>query len=289
MRVVDVRTQDGVWLALRRFEAARPRRGVLLAMHAMFANGAYFDRPRGQGFATALSRGGFETFVLDFRGHGLSETPRRGWTLDDYARLDLPAALRAIEAECGAEPAEVTWLGHSLGGLVSLAALASQSAPPPRALVLATTNIWRRPPPLRRALIELLDGTARLFGRAPIRALGVGTDDEQAVYTRQLSSFVRTGRFASADLRIDYDAALGKIALPVLTIAGGGDLLCRPDEARDLSRRLTAATHEEIVVSRAAGYAFDATHFSLWTSARAHRVWEEIAVFADLARPPPRA
>jgi len=280
MRIVDVRSDDGVWLALRRFEAGRARRGVVLAMHAMFANGAYFDRPRGRGFASTLAADGFETFVLDFRGHGQSETPRRGWTLDDYARHDLPAALRAIESATGALPAALTWIGHSLGGLVSLAALASESAPPPRALVLATTNIWRRPPLLRRALIEALDGSARLLGRAPIRALGVGTDDEQADYTRQLLGFVRSGRFASADGRIDYDAALGRIALPVLSIVGGGDRLCRPPEARDLSRRLTAATHQEIVVSRATGYPLDATHFTLWTSPRAHGVWEQIERFS---------
>lgn len=283
MRIVDVRTGDGVWLALRRFEPAGPRRGVVLAMHAMLANGAYFDRPRGQGFASALAAQGIETFVLDFRGHGLSETPARGWTLDDYACLDLPAALRAISAECGAPAAEVAWVGHSLGGIVSLIALARGAAPLPRALVLATTCIWRRPPLFRRAVIEALDGTARLFGRAPIRALRVGTDDEVASYTRHLASFVRTGRFRSADGRIDYDAALASLALPVLTVIGGGDPLCRPAEARDLTRRLSAATHQEIVVSRAAGYDLDATHFSLWTSRRARPVWDRIAGFVTSA------
>lgn len=277
--IIDVRTADRVWLALRRFSAVGEPRGAALAMHAMFANGEYFDRPSGQGFARALAEAGVETYVLDFRGHGLSETPARGWTIDDYACLDLPAALRAIEAECGVPPCRVAWIGHSLGGLVSLAALAHGAAPPPQALVLATTCIWRRPPLVRRALIETLDGTAHLFGRAPIRALGFGTDDEVPTYTSHLASFVRTGRFRSADRRVDFDAALSAFALPILTVIGGGDPLCRPDEARDLTRRLRAATHAEIVVSRAAGYDLDATHFSLWTSPRARPFWHRLAEF----------
>lgn len=276
MRIVDVVTDDGVMLALRWFPARGARRAVVLAMHAMMVNGATLDRPRGKGFASRLAERGLETFVLDFRGHGLSERPRRGWTLDDYARFDLPAALRGIEAVCGARPHEIAWIGHSLGGLVSLAALSSEAAPSPRSLVLATTNIWRHPPLLRRAFIELFDGSARLLGRAPIRAVGMGTDDEPASYTSHLASFVRTARFRSADGAIDYDEGLPRVKLPVLSIIGTGDILCRVPEARDLTRRMTSATHQELIIPAA-------THFTIW---RSPLVLERVSAFIDTAQLP---
>lgn len=270
---VDVRSPDGVCLTLRRFVPPGRRRGVALAMHAMMANGASLDRPRGRGFAAHLADQGIETFVLDFRGHGLSERPTRGWTLDDYATSDLPAALGAVAAGAGVRPEQVVWIGHSLGGLVSLAALARGAAPPPRALVLGTTNIWRDPTPLRRAIVELFDGSARLLGRAPIRALGFGTDDEPASYTSHLARWVHTGRFTSADGVIDYDAALPGLRLPILTLVGTGDPLCRVADTRELTARLTAATHTEVIVP-------GATHFSIWAAEAARRAVVEVVAGA---------
>ncbi len=256
-RLEDTRTADGVGLVLRRYVPRGPRRGVVLATHAMMANGASLDRPRGRGFASRLADEGVETFVLDFRGHGLSESPTRGWTLDDYATLDLPAAVDFAAARADLPARDLVWIGHSLGALVSLIALARAAAPAPRALVLGTANVWRRPTPMRRAIMETFDASARLFGRAPIRALRIGTDDERASYTRHLASFVRTGRFRSADGAIDYDAALPSLRLPILSLVGTGDPLCRVADWRELRDRLQAATHEEVIVP-------GASHFSIW-------------------------
>lgn len=263
-----MRAADGTWLALRRYvPVGRPRRAVVLAMHAMMVNGTSLDRPRGRGFASHLATEGIETFVLDFRGHGLSQRPARGWTLDDYATLDLPAAIAAT----GVAPEQLVWIGHSLGGLVSLAALARGSAPTPRALVLGTTNVWRQPSALvRRLIVEAFDGSARLLGKAPIRALGFGTDDEPASYTRHLARWVHTGRFTSADGAVDYDSALPSLRLPVLTLIGTGDPLCGVRDARDFTRRLSSATHREVIVP-------GATHFTIWSSPAVRRAVVEHA------------
>jgi len=284
MDALGVMTADGVRLLLRHTPARGPRRGAILAMHAMWVDGRYFDRPAGRGFASAMAERGLDCFVLDFRGHGLSDRPARGWTLEDYVQRDLPVAIERIEQATGLPPGAITWIGHSLGGLVSLAALSTRVVPAPRALVLATTNIWRHPPLSRRIFIEAFDASARLFGRAPIRALRLGTDDEPASYVGQLAGWVRSGRFTSADGAVDYDAGLGSIALPVLSVVGRGDLLCRPEDARDLTDRLRAAHVEEIVVGRRDGFALDATHFTLWTSGRARPLWDRIARFC--AEPP---
>ncbi|MHB8872185.1 MAG: alpha/beta fold hydrolase [Myxococcaceae bacterium] len=279
MEAAEVTTEDGVRLALRRFRPEGERRAVVLATHAMWANGGYFDRPAGRGFASYLSRRGFEVYVLDFRGHGRSGRPSSPWSFDDYVRFDLPAAVRRIGELSGAAAGELCWVGHSLGGLVSVAAAGVCPGLAPAKLVLATTNIWRRAPPVRRAFIELFDASARLFGRAPIRALRLGTDDEPAPYVAQLASWVRTGRFLTADGAASYDDTLPLVKAPVMVVVGGGDPLCRLGEALELAARLGSTERRTLIVSRAHGFALDATHFTLFTSPRAAPAWDELGDF----------
>lgn len=56
----------------------------------------------------------FRLFALDLRGHGASDKPPRGYALADYA-ADLAGVLAALGLD------RPRLLGHSLGGLVSLA------------------------------------------------------------------------------------------------------------------------------------------------------------------------
>ncbi|MBZ0253054.1 MAG: hypothetical protein K8I02_06905, partial [Candidatus Methylomirabilis sp.] len=76
-------TEDGVRLSLRRRRGDGP---PVLLTHAMMANGSVFER-KGRGLAPWLAARGFDAFVLDFRGHGVSVPPeprRDAWTFDDY-------------------------------------------------------------------------------------------------------------------------------------------------------------------------------------------------------------
>lgn len=56
----------------------------------------------------------FHLYVLDLRGHGASDKPEAGYDVDDYAD-DLEGVLNVLELE------RPRIMGHSLGGLVTLA------------------------------------------------------------------------------------------------------------------------------------------------------------------------
>jgi len=273
---VPATTADGVHLAITRVPATARRRAVLLCTHAMMTSGRYFGAGRSDGFAATLAAAGIDVLVLDWRGHGGSRPPHPGherWTFDDYVQLDLPAALAA------GSPSEVAVLGHSLGGLAALAALGT-GVVRVRRLALAATSLWLpgpRGPWQRRALMGLYGATARALGRAPIRALGLGTDDEGAGYVEQLTGWARTGRWTSRT-GVDYLAALARIDAPVWGFVGAGDRLCRPADARALLGRVRGAPPLR-VVGRAAGDALDADHFQLFTDARLAPLWAEVAAF----------
>ncbi len=232
-------TSDGVRLALRRFAPAGAPRGVVLCTHAMWASSASQVR-----FAAAAAAAGLDCWLLDFRGHGASVPPsprRASWTFDDYVERDLPAALATVAARAGIPAGEVAYLGHSLGGLVGLAAFGTARAPLPRRLVLVSVSCWRhgRHGSLaRRAAVAAFDLSARLVGHAPIRALRLGTDDEPASYVRQLAHWTRSGHWTSLTGE-DYVTTMPNITTPTLATVSTHDPLCTEADVRDLTTHLT--------------------------------------------------
>ncbi|HTM22789.1 MAG TPA: alpha/beta fold hydrolase [Kofleriaceae bacterium] len=272
-------TADGVALALRRFSPAGPRRSVLLCTHAMMSASGYFQRR----FAPHLAARGIDVFVLDWRGHGDSVPPSPrdpvGWSFDDYVELDLPAALGAVAAAAGIVGERVDYLGHSLGGLVGLAAFGSGVVPLPRRLALWATSVWlpgRQGSRGRRAAIALYQALS-VRGHAPVRALRAGTNDEPKRYVDQLAGWSRTGRWTSRT-GIDHLAGLRRVTCPTTAVTGAGDRLCRPRDAAVLAARLPSCAPVR-VVGRACGDAADPDHFSLFTDDDLAPLWDELAAF----------
>jgi alpha-beta hydrolase superfamily lysophospholipase len=277
-----------VTLRIDHLRAAGPRRGAVVCLHAMMADGRYFGARREGSFARALAAAGLDVLVADSRGHGRSVPPRAGpddWSFDDLVELDLPAIVGAAARATGCPPGELALLGHSLGGLAATAALGTGRIPPPRLLILASAAPWLSGPrgPLhRRALMAAYRGITALVGRAPIRALRAGTAEEAATYVAQLTGWARAGRWTS--LRgVDYLAALGAIAAPVAAIAGTGDWMCTPDDARSFAERIPAVAPVRIV-GRGYGDAIDPDHFELFTRAELRPVWDELIARLTAAR-----
>ena len=294
-------TDDGVRLALRVHRPAGRPRAFCLATHAMMASGAYLER---RGFAGHLAARGVALYVLDWRGHGESVPPSPrggpGWSFDDLVARDLPAAVRAVAADAGRAPGELCYLGHSLGGLVALAGFGTGAAPAPARLSLWATSVWGQAPRAgasgagrgglaarigrarealrRRALIELFAASARPLGHAPIRRLGLGTDDEPRRYVEDLRRWVRTGRFTGRAGQ-DYAAAAARIAAPVWAVVGEGDRLCAPRDAEEVLGWLGGGGRALRRVGRARGDALDPDHFTLFTRPELAPLWHELANF----------
>lgn len=282
------RTVDGVTLRIDRVRAAGERTGVVVCLHAMMTDGRYFGARREGSFAATLAAHGLDVLVADFRGHGRSQPPTAGpddWSFDDLVELDLPAIIATAAAESSCAPNELTLVGHSLGGLVATAALGTARIAAPRLLVLPATSIWLLGADgslRRRAMMAVYRQTTLALGRAPIRALRVGTADEARTYVQQLTGWARSARWTS--LRgIDYAAAAKTITTPVLPLAGEGDWMCTPDDARAFAAHFTAAA-ELRVVGRAHGDAFDPDHFQLFTRAELEPLWQELAAQITAAR-----
>jgi alpha-beta hydrolase superfamily lysophospholipase len=240
----------------------------------MMTDGRYFGARRPDGFAAALAASGLDVIVADFRGHGRSVPPHAGpddWSFDDLVERDLPAIVGGV----GCAPGELAILGHSLGGLVACAGIATGVVPKPRKLVLAATSVWLGETPARRALMAAYRGVTALFGKAPIRAIRAGTADESKGYVDQLTSWARTSRWTSRS-GVDYAVALETIDTPTWAFVGGSDWMCTPRDAQAIAGRIRSAAPLR-VVGRARGDRIDPDHFQLFTRPELRALWNEIA------------
>jgi predicted alpha/beta hydrolase len=271
---IEIRTEDGV--ALRGVMDDPPEgtelRATLVLAHAMFARRSEWGRRERPGVAQAWAAKGFRTIAFDFRGHGESES-KGPWGYDDFVRFDLPAVVGCARARSEERPVIV--VGHSLGGHVALAAQGTGRLDAD-AVVSIAGNVWLRAleTSLARwaAKVAVARGMRAVVdraGRFPARALRLGSDDEAAPYVADLLRGVFEGTWRSADGADDYLAALGKVTIPVASVASDGDRLnCHPACAERFVRRC-AGPVEVIRLARGEDGGRAPGHMELVTSRRA--------------------
>jgi pimeloyl-ACP methyl ester carboxylesterase len=225
--VIRARAADGAGLALTRVLPASGGPAVIL-IPGFGQNRTMWDLP-GRSFSEYLARMGFDAYVLELRGHGLSRGRGGPYArrIADYADLDLPAAVEAIRARSGGD---VLLVGHSMGGIACLAAppallaevrgVVAVAAPthfgrgaPALRLLLALAQpmvrAWRPGEALPRALPtelfgELFDRTVPLFDARvlplPLRIWEPGQIERNLLRTFLVSSFDREASGAFFDL-----------------------------------------------------------------------------------------
>jgi len=122
--IAFVPTSDGAKLAISRYVPAtqRPDECPVVLCHGFGANRFNFDFDEQLSMARYLRGRGYDVFVMEMRGTGLSSDPNKdGPSFREVVELDLPAAIGHVLLVTGAE--KVNWVGHSLGGTVMYAAL----------------------------------------------------------------------------------------------------------------------------------------------------------------------
>ena len=274
-------TDDGVLLCGEWIVPPDPV-GVAVTLHAMMVNRRTMDRPAGGGLASALAARGLAVANVDFRGHG--ESAMEGApTYDDFVVHDIPAVVAAARAPFPG--LRVAIVGHSLGGHTTLLLAGLLPHRAPDALVMLASNLWLRrtePSALRRAqkgaALAVWLAVARTFGSFDAPRFRFGSERASLALVEQFHTFFATDALRSRDGTIDYDAALGRAALPVLSISSEGDsLLAHPAAARAFAELAPRAhcTHRVIRHGELGGPAPD--HMGLVTSPASRPVWDDVA------------
>ncbi len=284
-------TGDGWHLAMHRYRprAEGPGQGALILCHGLIANRANLDLDERRSLARHLSRQGFDVWLLELRGAGLSRDSRGGRglsriTFDDYIMQDLPAAIDTVCRETGED--EVQWVGHSMGGMVIYAYLSTHQDPRVRSVTTIaspldfqlvarqTRPLLRLKPLLRlgpvgfgwmlRAMLPLLRmihsdkvhiGVLRenLTDR-DLSEILVNVIEGLAApgVLAQFGDWVEEGGFRSRDGRYAY-GTLAHLRCPLLVIAAERDLLTPPASVSPAIDRAPAAKKVYRLFGRASG------------------------------------
>ncbi len=305
-----VTTPDDVRLAIHRVRPrsvdARKAPAVML-LHGLGANRYAFHFP-GRSLAEWLAARGFDCYVPELRGAGLSGKRHWRWDLDDYLRWDLPTVLRAIREETGQE--RIHWVGHSLGGILLLSyairhgedAIASGCTIGTALDYTAGASGFKRLN-AARALIERVPlipwGTtthllAPLLGRVdtPLERFNFCRENIEpelvrAVHAnafcaipetllRSLATTFEPGGLCSRDRTIRYVERARDLRLPLLLVAGSRDEQC-PVEAVEATVTALGREVEVHRCGRAWGHRADYGHFDLILGKHApDEVWPRI-------------
>jgi len=297
-----VETSDGVRVALARLRSA-PNGSAggapVLCVHGVACNGRTFDFGPGRSLGRSLAAAGFDVYLLDLRGAGASDRPRR-WAFGffDYVDRDVPAVLAAIKARTGAR--RVLWVGHSMGGLIGfehlaaadgrgpadLAAVVAIGSPLNLAGTRADLRALARLMPLVRVLMPFvpLGFVTRFLSpwagrlRAYPETLFVNPAQTPGAVLRHFMVEVvhdvsrRVLDELTARLLHDVSATgrpvdvvregLARSTVPTLVLAGAADHIA-PLAACDLRAQRRGCDHTQIELSTQAGAPFDFGHLDL--------------------------
>ena len=253
-------------LALTRLGPAdQVRRGVpVILLHGSFSNRRFWYSPKNLGLGPFLARAGFDVWIAEMRGHGLSPRNRQYAqnTVAAYARYDLPAIGAFVTEQTQQTP---HWIGHSLGGVTLAAALGGRHLDETGAASAAlfgsqvSRAYWPlKIPPLVWGLNLLLKRFRYLSGARLKR----GPEDEPVGIALEILRWLRLfGRFG--DGRDDWWAGLAEMQVPLLVVTADGDDQDPAWACRKLYEHCAMAPRAFLSLGKAQGFSSDFGHVEM--------------------------
>jgi pimeloyl-ACP methyl ester carboxylesterase len=326
-------TADGWDLALYHYRPAkaRPDKAPVILCHGMALNNYFWNLTVENHFPRFLTDRGYDVWTVDLRGYGQSRLHERyqgysgfdlqrhdptRWTVDDYVRFDLPAILATVCERTGAEG--VTWVGHSMGGMVMYGYLATaEDTGKVKEFVAVGAPVFIPQPPndilrnmeesegLLNVLLAInVRGPARTIAPAAwmfntplailyynaqnmewatiVRMYANAFEDIPPGVSAQMMRMVRSGEFQSADGSLVYAKMLDKVQCPVLLLCAKGDNLATEWAVVEAYQRVGSADKSYRLFGVANGCAADYGHCDVINGKRARQeVFTYIADWLD--------
>lgn len=205
----------------------------VLMIHGAIENGRIFYSPSGKGLAPYLAAQGYDVYVADLRGRGLS-TPRISrnsrFGQTEQILVDIPALSDYLVQQCGTVPQH--WIAHSWGGVMIMSVLARFPHLCQRLQNLVFFGTKRCIRVQNRDKFRNIDlfwnsnalWLSQLWGYLPARQLKFGSDNESRLSHAESVAWVRPSRWRDPRDGFRYDRALPREKLPpVLYIAAIAD------------------------------------------------------------------
>jgi len=321
----QARTADGWTLVARRYRPAAGKAAALppvILCHGLTYNAAFWDLDPSCSLATYLAGQGFDVWAVDLRGSGLSEKwvyrlddapealiggalrratkgklgsqgyqtvdPKAAnWTLDHHIAYDVPAFVQLVCARTGED--QVSWVGHSMGGIVALCHLSRYQNPGIGRLVTVGSQVTMENGQLVLPFLEqmLLTRQRQMTGNLTAEELvaqtktsvnnlffnvshvdqkiydaltGPATDVPAIGVMRQYMDLASKGQLTDSKGQFSYARALGNMKVPILISCGAQDRFAPPTVQKYLYDHVGSTDKTLIVFGAQHGFAADAGH-----------------------------
>ncbi|MCS7015051.1 MAG: alpha/beta hydrolase [Gemmatales bacterium] len=323
--IYTVRTADGWTLVAHRYRPRTPKplaADPVILCHGLGYSALFWDLDPHCSLAEYLAQKGYDVWAVSLRGCGLSQkwvwkldaaptlligdlvrraTNNRiaptgfatvdpkyaNWTLDDHIAYDVSAFVYLVQHHTQAK--NVTWIGHSMGGIIALGHLARYKNPGIARLVTVGSQMTMPPGQLpMQFFTEMLRVREReLAGKIVPEQLPqeVKTSVEnmffnennihpkvyQALTTwakevpslgviQQYLVLAKENELLDHKKQFNYAKALGQVQVPVLITCGAADQLAPPEVQRYLYQHLGSKQKTLLIFGKQQGFSIDAGH-----------------------------
>jgi polyhydroxyalkanoate synthase len=308
------KTADGWPLTLEHLppEPGAPRRtDPVILCHGFLANRTYFKLNEERSLAAMLRAAGYDVWLLDLRGREAAGAPSYyfgertySYAIDDFIKNDIDTAITHVLKKTGAQ--HVSWIGHSMGGMIAYARIGSFGEE--RIARLVTIGSPGVLPLAGRTLMQMysMSGGLAVLAVVPVAPFAqikaetglpftpqglidmlwyppnVEPQIEEQVLrhtatnlskgeARQFLRAFEDGEFVSKDGATDYSRNLKNVRVPVLLVAGRRDNLGDPSSIRAAYERVGSEDKTLVMAERSRGFSEDYGHTDLLVGRRAHR------------------
>lgn len=114
-------TEDDVTLGIKHYQPRDHTRNSppVVLLHGLALSHRLFTFPEHHSPLDTLLQAGYECYVPDLRGRGLSDVPETAWGFRDYLQYDLPAIVDFVRGRTPHDSIQL--IGYSMGGMLYLA------------------------------------------------------------------------------------------------------------------------------------------------------------------------
>ncbi len=268
-----IRNSAGTQLGLHFFSGAE-HLGPIILTHGTFSN-----HRSCRGLAEHLAKQGFDCWILDMQGHGVSDKPKMEPDFETMALQDTAAVLAFIHNLYPNK--KPSWIGHSGGGLSILMYLARHPEANEKIaniVCLASQATDAGLSNINRLKIHIASLFTFILGFAPGKLAKLGPENEFAAVMQQWFGWSLSGQWRGSD-DFDYLTALESISIPSLNLAAAGDHFIAPASGcLKLHQAISSKDKTFLLCGRGEGFYENYTHARIISSRNASReIWTFIS------------
>ena len=229
----------------------------------LITHGTLSDMSTIRDLGRTLAKQGFDSWLLEWGGHGRAKAASAKQNFEHPAFHDAPAAISAVLERTGHE--KLYWVSHSGGGHLLLMHLGrhpeKQNEIAGMVLIGAQSTDAARTP-LAKWGARLLWLVTMALNQTPLFLVRSGTEAEPTRLLAQWAVWSLQEKWVGSD-GFDYLTALAEIKSPALIIAGGADIIAPDSGCRKFFDHLGSEDNSWIVCSIDSGFSKEFSHGQL--------------------------